>query len=161
MDNGGGRAGINVFTGKIYRTVIRPTMIYGAESWALRKQDEQLLHRTEMKMLRRICGVTLLDKRSNDMIRRLAGVAPIVEKLREARLRWFGHVNRMDDSCVQRGMMLADVTGRRSRGRQKMRWMDNVRHDLQELKLTEDDALDRDLWRSRIRVADPRRESTA
>jgi hypothetical protein len=47
---------------KLYMTVIRPVLLYGAECWTVRKKEEQILEKTEMKMLRRIKGVTLTDQ---------------------------------------------------------------------------------------------------
>ena len=46
----------------LYKTVIRPVMVYASATWALRKKEEDLLRRTEMRMLRRILGVTLREK---------------------------------------------------------------------------------------------------
>ncbi|GFN76680.1 retrovirus-related pol polyprotein line-1 [Plakobranchus ocellatus] len=60
------------------------------------KKEEQLLETTEMRMLRRIRGVTLEDKMRSDDIRKELGVCPIGEKARESRLRWFGHVMRRE-----------------------------------------------------------------
>ena len=51
---------------------------------------------TEMRMLRRIVGVTLMNKERNEKIRKEYGVADIKLKMREARLRWFGHVERRE-----------------------------------------------------------------
>ena len=48
----------------------------------------------EMRMIRWMCGFTRLDRIRNEVMRSLAEVAPIEEKLRETRLRWFGHVKR-------------------------------------------------------------------
>jgi len=56
-----------------------------------------------MRMLRWILGLTLRDKNRNDDIRRILGVAFIMDKVREARLRWFGHVQcREEEDCVRR-----------------------------------------------------------
>ena len=140
---------------KVYKSVIRTTMLYGAETWTLRRTEESALERTEMRMLRWICGVTLRDRLRNDEIRRRTGVPCITEKAREARLRWFGHVWRKDDDCYLKRIMNAEVYGQRSRGRQKKRWRDAVSQDLKTLRLKEEDAMDRDYWRRMIRVADP------
>jgi len=74
-----------------------------------------------MRMLRWILGLTLRDRKRNDDIRRILGVACIKDKVREARLRWYGHVQRRDESdCVKR-ILEANVGGQRSRGRQRKR----------------------------------------
>ena len=130
-------------------------MIYGAEAWTLRRKDEELLERTEMRMLRWMLGVSLKDRRRNMDIRRAVGVTCITDKVREARLRWYGHVRRREEDVNVRSIMDAEVQGHRSRGRQRKRWIDAVREDLKLLRLTDDDVENRDKWRRRIHVADP------
>ncbi|VFQ66544.1 unnamed protein product [Cuscuta campestris] len=89
--------------GKFYRSVVRPAMLYGAECWAVKKTHVRRLHAAEMRMLRWMCGKTRLDRISNEVIRRQVGMAPVEDKLREARLRWFRHVRRRDvDALVRR-----------------------------------------------------------
>ena len=55
---------------KLYMTVIRPVLLYGAECWRDRKKEEQILEKTVMRMLRRIKGVTLRDKEKSVDIRK-------------------------------------------------------------------------------------------
>ena len=55
--------------GKVYRTVVRPALMYGAETWALKKAQETKLEVEDMRMLRWMCGVTKLDKIRNERIR--------------------------------------------------------------------------------------------
>ena len=74
--------------GKVYKTMIRPVLIYGAETWALKRREEEMLERTEMRMLRWILGVSLKDRKRNDFIRNKIGVTCITNKIRESRLRW-------------------------------------------------------------------------
>jgi hypothetical protein len=140
--------------GKIYKTMIRPVMMYRAEAWTLRRKEEKLLERTEMRMLRWILGITLKDMQRNENILKRIGVACITDKIREARLRWYGHVERSGDTSIRRAMKL-EVHGLRSRGRQKKRWMDMIQEDLKSLNLKPEDTGRRDMWRQRIRVADP------
>jgi len=78
--------------GKVYRTMIRPVLICGSEAWTLRRREEERLERTEMRMLRWILGLTLKDRKRNDDIRRIIGVACITDKVREAKMRWYGHI---------------------------------------------------------------------
>jgi hypothetical protein len=107
-----------------------------------------------MRMLRWILGITLKDMQRNENIRKRIGVACITDKIREARLRWYGHVERSGDTSIRRAMKL-EVQGLRSRGRQKKRWMDMIQEDLKSLNLKPEDTGKRDMWRQRIRVADP------
>ena len=69
---------------KLYMTVIRPVLLYGAEcwTWTVRKKEEQILEKTEMRMLRRIKGVTLRDRVKSVDIRKELGVSSIQEKVR-------------------------------------------------------------------------------
>ena len=69
------------------------------------KGDEDLLSRTEMRMLRCIVGVTRLDRIPNDEIRERCGVRDIRDKAREARLRWHWHVMRNDRHQVVKNVM--------------------------------------------------------
>ncbi|KAK3518697.1 hypothetical protein QTP70_008580 [Hemibagrus guttatus] len=82
--------------GKVYRTVVRPAMLYCLETVSLRKRQESELEVAELKMLRFSLGVTRLDKIRNEYIRGTAHVGRLGDKVREARLRWFGHVQRRE-----------------------------------------------------------------
>lgn len=75
---------------KVCKTVLRPVLTYGAETWALRKKEQDLLERTEMRKLRWILDVFVGEKLQNEEVRKLTGVACITEKIKEARLRWYG-----------------------------------------------------------------------
>ncbi|KAF3638512.1 hypothetical protein FXO38_22665 [Capsicum annuum] len=75
--------------------------------------------------------------------------------MREARLRWFGHVKRRGmDAPVRRCERLALDGFRRGRGRPKKYWGEVIRRDMEQLQLTEDMTLDRKVWRTRIRAED-------
>ncbi|KAK3551090.1 hypothetical protein QTP70_012176 [Hemibagrus guttatus] len=87
--------------GKVYRTVVRAAMLYGLETVSLRKRQVSELEVAELKMLRFSLGVTRLDRIRNEYIRGTAHVGRLGDKVREARLRWFGHVQRRE--TVQSG----------------------------------------------------------
>ena len=55
--------------GKVYKTIVRQAMVYGAETWAVKKAHEKKMEVAEMKMSRWMCGVTRLDKIRNEKIR--------------------------------------------------------------------------------------------
>ena len=133
---------------KLYMTVIRPVLLYGAECWTVRKKEKQIIEKTEMRMLRRIKGVTLRERervKSVD-IRKELGVSSIQEKVIEMRLRWYGHMQRMEENEV-RAVGDMRVPGKRPRGRPRGRWMDGVRRNMQTLRITPEDAQDRTFWK--------------
>ena len=74
----------------------------------------------EMRMLRWMSGFTLRDKMRNEYIRERVGVAPVVDKIRESRLRWFGHINRRPvDDPIRRVDALDMTQVKKGRGRPK------------------------------------------
>ncbi|KAK3559897.1 hypothetical protein QTP86_026171 [Hemibagrus guttatus] len=101
--------------GKVYRTVVRPAMLYGLETVSLRKRQESELEVAELKMLRFSLGVTRLDRIRNEYIRGTAHVGRLGDKVREARLKWFGHVQRRESEYIGRRMLDMELPGRRQR----------------------------------------------
>ena len=98
---------------------MRNALTYGSECWALKMEDERRLKTTEMRMLRIICGKTLKDKMNNEKIRKMTGVVRLVEFLREKRLRWLGHVERMDEERGLVKALLLEVDGTKKRKTEK------------------------------------------
>ena len=139
---------------KLYKTVVRPVQMYGVKCWAVGKKVEDLLSRIEMRMLRWILGTSKRDKIRNEKIRRRCGVTDIVDKMREARLRWFGHMLRREGDEPVKMALEMKVEGHRGRGRSRQRWMDCVRTDMELKGLKEEDAENRNLWTQRTRTAD-------
>ncbi|KAL5171178.1 hypothetical protein HKD37_11G032712 [Glycine soja] len=142
--------------GKFYRTAVRPTILYETECWAVKSQHENKVGVAEMRMLRWMCGKTRQDKIRNEAIRERVGVAPIVEKMVENRLRWFGHVERRPvDSVVRRVDQMERRQTIRGRGRPKKTIREVIKKDLELNDLDRSMVLDRTLWRKLIHVADP------
>ncbi|XP_019265512.1 PREDICTED: uncharacterized protein LOC109243073 [Nicotiana attenuata] len=98
-------------------------MLNGAEFWPVKNSHTHKLKTAEMRMLRWMYGHTRLDKIRNEVIREKLGVALVDDKIREARLRWFGHVKRRSiEALVRRCERLASMGSRRGRGRLKKSW---------------------------------------
>ena len=76
---------------KFYRTAVRAFLLYGTECWINKKQHTQKTSVVEIRMLRWMYGKTRMDKIKNEDIRSLVKIASIKNKMRENRLRWFGH----------------------------------------------------------------------
>ena len=105
-------------------------------------------------MLRWMCGKAMMDKIKNQEFREKLGVAPLSAKMRENRLRWFGHVQRKPIEAPVRRIETIIVEGKRSRGRPKKTWVEQIKDDLSELHLSEDLTRDRNSWRRHIHILD-------
>ena len=107
----------------------------------------------EMRMLRWTKSISLKDRVRSEKIRAELGVAQIRDKVKEARLRWLGHVKR-SDSYIKTAYEMK-VIGKRSRGRQKVRWSDCWSKDLKERKLKEEDAIDGERFWKEVKMPEP------
>ena len=103
-----------------------------------------------MRMLRWARGKTRLDHIRNEHIRKDAHVKPVETFLKHIRLKWFGHCLRQEPNHICAKSLRLEVSGRRSRGRPKKRWRDNIKGDMKKYQLTEDMAQDRKYWMMQI-----------
>ena len=106
--------------GKVYKTVVRLAMMYGAETWAMKKAQEKKLDVAEMRMLRWMSGVTKPDRIWNERIRGTTKVGEISKKVQESRLKWYGHVLRREDECVGKRVMGMEVSGEKKERKTKV-----------------------------------------
>ncbi|GJY10408.1 ataxia telangiectasia mutated family protein [Tanacetum coccineum] len=138
--------------GKFYRVAIRPAMIYGSECWPITKAQANRVEVAELRMLRWTCGKSMVDMIPNGVFRAELDFDSIIDKMREGRLRWFGHLKRRPQTAPVRRVEAMVVDGSRRRGRPKLRWEDRLKQDMKELRLSEDMTSDRNAWRDRIRT---------
>ncbi|KAF3636096.1 putative protein-like [Capsicum annuum] len=145
--------------GKFYRVAVRLAMLYGAECWPVKNSHIQKLKVAEMRMLRWMCGFTRADGVRNEIIREKVGVVSVEDKMREVRLRWFGHVMRRGtDAPVHRCERLALDGFKRDWDRPRKYRREVIRRDMEqlqlteELQLTEDMTLNRKVWRKNTRI---------
>jgi len=133
-------------------------MLYGSECWALNESYASKVRVAEMRMLRWMSGHTKLDKVCNESIREKAEVVPIEDKLREERLRWFGHVKRRHMEVLVRQVehIRLEDKKKKKKGRPKLTWRRVLQHYLEALHIFEDLTQNRLEWRKRIHRADPK-----
>lgn len=135
---------------RLYKTIIRPVVIYGCETWKLNLKEKQSLEIVERKVLRRIYGGKrtgeVWERRTNKEILELYNEPSISNVARAQRMRWLGHVARLDDNIPTKQALIRGITGRRSRGRPRSKWMEMVERDLNEMGIVD--------WREQIRNKD-------
>ena len=137
----------------LYEKVIVPTVMYGSESWGMKETERQKLNVFEMKCLRSMAGVSRLDRVRNEVVRERTGVeSELAARVDKSVLRWFGHVERMENEQLVKKVMNAKVDGTGVRGRPRYGWMDGVKRALKDRRLdvrdTRERARSRGEWRA-------------
>ncbi|KAL1446132.1 hypothetical protein WDU94_005544 [Cyamophila willieti] len=139
---------------RIYKTIIRPVLIYGAENWILTKQSQRMLITFENKVLRKIFGPICIDgnwrRRHNHEIRSMFKNPDIVGEIRSSRLRWIGHIMRKEEDTTSRQVLQNIPSGRRPRGRPRTRFWNQVMEDIQCMNISLDEIEDRHRWRQHV-----------
>ena len=103
----------------LYEKVVVLTVMYGSESWGMKVTERQKLpvNVFEMKCLRSMTGVSRLDRVRNEVVRARSGMRrELAARVDMNVLRWFGHVERMDNERLLKKVMNAKVDGRSARG---------------------------------------------
>lgn len=138
---------------QIYKSLIRPVITYGAETWTLTIARENALRRFERRVLRRICGPVIENgvwrMRSNEELNTIMKGEDIVKFIKSLRIQWLGHVERMEDVAMPRRVLGGRLYATRRRGRPRLRWLDDVTEDLGRMRVRNwrEQAGDRERWR--------------
>ena len=136
--------------GKLYRIYVQGVIMYGSETWAMKVEDMKRLERAENMMIRWMCGVTLKNVKASEELRQRLGIVSVADKVRQGRLRWFGHVERKDSDDRVSACRNLVVAGKKGRDRGRKTWKECVADDIRKLNLRKEDAQDRNIWRSDI-----------
>ena len=104
--------------------MVFPVVMYGCETWTIKKAKHQRIDTFELWCWRRLLGVPWIARRSNQTILKEIKPENSLEGLMlKLRLQYFGYLMQRSDS-LEKNMMLGKVEGRRRRGMQRMRWLD-------------------------------------
>jgi hypothetical protein len=93
----------------------------------MNSNNQSAIQASEMRFLRKIEGKTRRDRIRNEIIRETVGVQPIQEYVERSQLRWYGHINRMDDKRIVKRVCEAREIGKKPRGRPRKTWKEGRR----------------------------------
>ena len=138
---------------KVFRTCVIPILLYGAETWVVTQDEGQNMKTLHMRCIWDIFGFIRWDRRRNKELLKEANEQPIEDQMKEMRLRWFGHLQRMLDHWFQKQFLKFRPKGKKRKpGGTQQRWVDLIRRDLQGLDDWYSDCQNSKKWRQLIRT---------
>ena len=133
----------------------RDQQFFMVQTWALESRLTDALRSCDRRMLRYMAGVKWQDGRSSREVAEMCGVEELPNELRKRRLRWYGHLKRVDGGPLGEVEEIR-VEGRSPVGRPRKRWSKYVMEDMNLLGIDENMAQDRQLWKAVIASRTPR-----
>ncbi len=140
---------------QVYSACVVSTLLYASEAWATRARQEHKLNAFHMRCLRHILGIKWQDKVPNTTVLERSGMPSMYCLLKQRRMRWLGHVSRMQDGRIPKDLLYGELAdGDRPRGRPQLRYKDVCKRDMKALSINIDTwetlSSERSVWKHTV-----------